>query len=361
MINYKGTPLFGSDSSVSHTSEFFAIAGTAVFWLIFLIFSFVIKTEPKKKFNEVQIVLSSTPVVQKVEESPAPSEQAAASSASKTEKSPAVETTAPKSETVQKTVEPPASKKVEIPKSKAEPSKTKTQTSQKPAASKTVPAPKVSEPVTYALDPMEAFANQTKQQPKKEFDWSLLDDDTPSETETSNQVKTVQNTKPSFSGNAGAAETQSNSKLTSQSSLDSAKSQSASTSTTSALEGIRNSTFKGNAANGVQSESTAKTKTSGSGKVEMEMSNGRSRALIFPAKPVIDILPPATSTIDSDKTVSISFKVLESGNVTEIKITPESILSSLVREQIRSQLSTWRFDPADYSAQANFEYRIVKR
>ena len=80
MINYRGTPLFGEDSSVSHTSEFFAIVGTVLFWLLFLIFSFVIKVEPKKQYKEVQIVLSSTPVVEKTEESLAPAEQASASS-----------------------------------------------------------------------------------------------------------------------------------------------------------------------------------------------------------------------------------------------------------------------------------------
>ena len=64
MIEYKGTPLFGEGSSISHTSEFFAIAGTVLFWLLFLIFAIVIKPHPKKKYKEVQIVLSSTPVVQ---------------------------------------------------------------------------------------------------------------------------------------------------------------------------------------------------------------------------------------------------------------------------------------------------------
>ena len=82
MINYKGKPLFGEDSSASTTSEFFAIAGTIVFWLLFLIFSFVIKPQPKKKYKEVQIVLSSTPVVQKTEEAPAPAEAASTSAQS---------------------------------------------------------------------------------------------------------------------------------------------------------------------------------------------------------------------------------------------------------------------------------------
>ena len=85
MINYRGTPLFGEDSSVQHTSEFFAIAGTVLFWILFLIFSFVIKPRPKQPvYKEVQIVLSSTPVIEKIEESPAPAEQAAASSAAAT-------------------------------------------------------------------------------------------------------------------------------------------------------------------------------------------------------------------------------------------------------------------------------------
>ena len=81
MIEYRGTPLFGEGSSISHTSEFFAIAGTILFWLIFLIFALVIKPQPKKKYKEVQIVLSSTPVMQKTEEAAASSEQAIAPAA----------------------------------------------------------------------------------------------------------------------------------------------------------------------------------------------------------------------------------------------------------------------------------------
>ena len=108
MINYKGEPILGEGSSVSNTSEFFAIAGTILFWLLFLIFSFAIKAKPKKQYKEVQIVLSSTPVVQKSEEAPAPAEAASASAASQAVvETPVVETPAPapKAEPVQKTVE----------------------------------------------------------------------------------------------------------------------------------------------------------------------------------------------------------------------------------------------------------------
>ncbi|MCR5061897.1 MAG: hypothetical protein K6A89_01295 [Treponema sp.] len=345
MINYRGTPLFGEDSSVSHTSEFFAIAGTIVFWLIFLIFSFVIKPQPKKQYKEVQIVLSSTPVVQKIEEAPAPAEAASASASAASTASPEPVVETPVVETPA-----PQTKKAETP-------KTSTQSS-KPA-----PQKKVSEPVEQVLyqDPMEAFAQQTKQQSKKEFDWSQFDEDEAEEASIQNQVKTVQNNEPAFSGSAGTAASTESAKITSSSSSSNSKSDTASSSTSNALQGIRNTTFKGNAVNGVQSETSAKTKESGSGKVEMEMSNGRSRALISPASPVINLSAPAAATIDASITVSISFKVNEKGNVSGVTITPSSAFKDIVKQEITGQLLEWIFEPADYTATATFEYKIVKR
>ena len=363
MINYKGTPLFGEDSNPQHTSEFFAIAGTALFWLLFMIFAFVIKPQPKKQYKEVQIVLSSTPVVQKTEESPAPAEAASAAAAASAQSEPApvqpaVETPAPAPK-VEKPVQKTVEKKAETPK----PAPKKTEAPKPQPAQKQAPAQQksVSEPIEYAVDPMEAFAKQTAQKPKKEFDWSQFDDDEMEETSTPDQVRTVHSNEPAFSGSAGTAASTESAKVTSTSSSNNSKSQNASTSTSQSLEGIRNSTFRGNAANGVQSETSAKTKTSGTGKVEMEMSNGRSRALISPASPVINLSAQAAATIDTSKTVTINFKVLEAGNVTEIKITPESILTSIVRDEIKAQISKWLFEAADYTATANFEYKIIKR
>ena len=177
MINYKGTPIIGEDSNPQHTSEFFAIAGTVLFWIIFSIFSVVIKPQPEKpKYKEVQIVLSSTPVVQKTEEAPAPAEAASESAASSESiveqvvETPVVETPAPKVETapvvketppapksVEKTVETPKPKAQPKPEPKKEAPKTQTQKTQTPA-----PAKKA-EPVEQVLyqDPMEAFNNQT--------------------------------------------------------------------------------------------------------------------------------------------------------------------------------------------------------
>ena len=373
MINYKGTPLFGEDSSVSHTSEFFAIAGTILFWLLFLIFTFIIKPLPKKpEYKEVQIVLSSTPVVQKTEEAPAPAEAASASAASQAivetpveeapaVENPAVETPAPKSEPVpvKETPKPaakPVEKKVETPKPAAK--KVETPKTQPPApAAKT----EVAEPIQYAVDPMEAFAAQTAKKPKQEFDWSQFDDDEPAETSTASSSKAVQTNTPAFTGSAGTAASADSSKVTSTSSNTGSKSNTASSSTSTALQGIKNTTFRGNAANGVQSETSAKTKTSGSGKVEMEMSNGRSRALIYPEKPVINLSAPAAATIDASITVSISFKVNEKGNVSGVTISPASAFKEIVKQEITAQLLDWIFEPADYSATATFEYKIVKK
>ena len=373
MINYKGTPLLGEDSNPQHTSEFFAIAGTVLFWLIFSIFSFVIKPQPDKpKYKEVQIVLSSTPVVQKTEEAPAPAEAASASAASsESVVEQVVETPAPKVEPAPVVKEtPPApktvEKKVETPKPKEQPKK-EAPKAQNQKIQTPVPAKKAEpvEPIEYAVDPMEAFAAQTNKKPKKEVDWdAMFGDDEPATTQTTNQVKTVTNKEPAFSGTAGTKAADSTEKLTSSSTSNSnSKSQNASSSTSSALEGIKNSSFKGNAENGIQSQTNVKSKPSGSGKIEMQMSNGRSRALISPAKPVINLSAQAAATIDSSITVTIKFRVVEAGNVprAEITITPESTLHQLVRDEIRNQISTWRFEPADYAATATFEYKIVKQ
>ena len=365
MINYRGKPVLGPDSSIKNTSEFFALAGTILFWLLFLIFSFVIKAQPKKpEYKEVQIVLSSTPVVQKSEESPAPAEQAAASAASsQMAVAEAAETPSPAPEPVQK----PAAKETSKPAAKKnETSKTNPKPAAKKETQKAAAQPKPAEPVEQVLyqDPMEAFNNQVKKQPKKEFDWSQLEDDDAAESSNSSQTRNVSNKAPAFSGNAGTAASDDNQKVTSSSTSNKpSQSQNASSSTSSALQGIKNSTFKGNATNGVQSETTAKTKNSGTGRVEMEMSNGRSRALIKPASPVINLSPAAAATIDTSKTVTIKFRVVDAGTVpyADITITPESTLATIVRDEIKKQISEWLFEPADYTATATFEYKIVKR
>ena len=383
MINYRGRPLFGEDSSPRNTSEFMALGGALLFCILFLLCMIFVKPLPQKpKYKEVQIVLSSTPIVKETEANPAPAAAAPASTpAPVAEPAPVVEKAAeaPKLEqkVEQKVAEAP--KVVEAPKPKtqpkpAEPKKVepkKTETVQKtqpkptPVAKPTpAPAPVQESPIEYAVDPMEAFAQQTKKQPKQEFNWDMFDDDAAEVSSSSSQSASVVNSVPSFEGSAGTAASEKSPNLTSQTAASGAsQNTSVSSKTSTALSGIADAKFLGRAVNGVSSESTVKTKASASGNIAMEMSNGSSRALLRPATPTINLSAEAAATIDGSRSVKITFKVLEKGNVppTEISIEPESTLHQLVRDEIRDQVSEWLFEAADYSAYASFTYKIVKQ
>ena len=213
MINYRGRPLFGEDSSPHNTSEFMALGGTLLFCILFLLSMIFVKPFPQKpKYKEVQIVLSSTPIVKETEANPAPAAAAPASApAPVAEPAPVVEKAALKTEqktaVEQKVVEAPKPKaqpkpaepkKVEPkktetvqktqPKPKAETPKTAPAPAPKPAPTPApAPAPVQEEPVQLYQDPMEAFAQQTKKQPKQEFNWDMFDDEASEVTSSSSQ------------------------------------------------------------------------------------------------------------------------------------------------------------------------------
>ena len=214
---------------------------------------------------------------------------------------------------------------------------------------------------------MEAFAQQTKKQPKQEFNWDMFDDDasevTSSSSQSSQSNQFVSST-PSFEGSAGTAVTEKSPALTSQAVASGASENNAvSTQTSSALSGITNAKYVGRAVSGVSSETSVKTQASGSGDLALNWSNGNKRALIKPATPAINLSEAAAATIDNSRTVTIKFRVLEAGNVprAEISIEPESTLHQLVRDEIRDQVSEWLFEADDYSAYASFTYKIVKQ
>ena len=366
MTRFKNIPLFGQDSVPQHTSNVFGLVGTAIFWLLFLLFSVIIKPVPKKpKYKEVQIVLSSTPVKEKAKEAPAPAEPAAAPA-------PAVETLTQEPAPVESK---PAAAKPKI----AEPKKTAAkpkQAEQKPAASKpaqakpkTTPSPKAVEPVKeieYAVDPMEAFNQQVAKKPKKEFDWSQFDDEPVSEnTENETSVQKVQQVESGFSGSAGTTtQASTNQRVTSSTtSTNKVQSQAVSSATSAALGKISDTTYTGKAVAGIQSQSSVKTAASGSGKVMVEMTDGTQRALLEPAQPIINLSEAAAELIDGSKTVTIQLQVVESGNVPRgnILITPAAILPEQVRFEIYDQISKWLFEAADYTSTAKFEYKIVKK
>lgn len=364
MTKFKGTPLFGQDSSPQNTSNILALIGTALLWLTFLFCAIFIKPSVKKpKYKEVQIVLSSTSVKEKVKESSAPAQAASEPlpASSETPVAPAnEESTLP----VQKSSAP----------AKTEPAKTQDSKPSKPQLTKPVekkvaaPSPAPTEPTIYkSVEELMAEQMATKKSSSSDDDlWAAMEDDFKENTnETSNTQNTiVNNTTPAFEGTAAQTVAKDEPETSSSSSSSSTeKKQTASSGTIKALSSIKSQTYAGgNAANGIEAETNVKTTNSGSGKVEMVMSNGLSRELLDPSKPVINLSDAASMTIDGSRKVVIQFRVVESGNVprAEILITPESILSELVRNEIIDQVSKWRFEAADDSATAEFEYKIVK-
>lgn len=363
MTKFKGTPLFGQDSSPQNTSFILGLIGTGIFWFLLLICALLIKPVQKKpKYKEVQIVLSSTPVKEKVKESSAPAQAASEplSASSETPVAPAnEESTFP----VQKSSAPAKTEPAKTQDSK--PSKTQLT---KPVEKKVAaPSPAPTEPTIYkSVEELMAEQISTKKSSSSDYDpWAAMEDDFEENTNetSSNQNTIVNNTTPAFEGTAAQTVAKDEPETSSSSSSSTEKKQIASSGTIKALSSIKSQTYAGgNAANGIEAETNVKTTNSGSGKVEMVMSNGSSRALLEPSKPVINLSDAASMTIDGSRKVVIQFRVVESGNVprAEILITPESILSELVRNEIKDQVSKWRFEAADDSATAEFEYKIVK-
>jgi hypothetical protein len=267
-----------------------------------------------------------------------------------------------KTESKPKPAEPKKAETVQKPKAESKPApKPAPAPAKKPAPA---PVPAQEEPVQLYQDPMEAFNQQTKKQPKQEFNWDMFEDDATEVASSNSQSASVVSNAPAFEGSAGTAVTEKSPALQSQAAATGASQNNAvSSQTSSALSGIADTKFVGRAVNGVSSESTVKTRASGTGTVALEMSNGTMRALLRPASPAINLSQQAADTIDNSRTVIIKFRVVEAGNVprAEISIEPESTLHQLVRDEIRDQVSAWLFEAADYSAYATFTYKIVKK
>ena len=93
----------------------------------------------------------------------------------------------------------------------------------------------------------------------------------------------------------------------------------------------------------------------------VSMQDGSSRTLIKPKKPKINISPEDAKYVDGNPTVTIIFTVMEDGSIPEssIKIRPESLLPSEVSDDIKFQLSNWKFQSGS-RATASFEFTIKK-
>lgn len=349
MIEYKGTPLFGEGSSVSHTSEFFAIAGTVLFWLLFLIFSFVIKPHPKKKYKEVQIVLSSTPVVQKIEEASAPSEAAGASAASAqsepAQTQPVVETPvpAPKAEPVQKTVETP---------------KPKTQTQPQPrpsSAAKPAPAPQqtMSEPIEYATDLSGGvdFNKIAKKTPVDNSIFDSMDSDDINFSDNDSSSRVV-NGQSSMSGTGGTISANKNEGLKSES-LQGAKTEEARHGTE--ICKIRDTKEIVNSESGLGENPK---KSAGKDKNSVVWTDGTGARTYYSLDTNLSDKAIKSMQVSKATPFTITFSVDADGNVmiTTIEIKNEFILSDIIKKEMKEKIGSWKFGKGSGISKAQFDW-----
>ena len=370
MINYKGTPLLGEDSNPQHTSEFFAIAGTVLFWLIFSIFSFVIKPQPEKpKYKEVQIVLSSTPVVQKTEEAPAPAEAASASAASSESvveqvvETPVVETPAPKVEKAPVVKETPLApkpveKKVETPKPKAQPKpepkkeapKAQTQKTQTPApANKVEP---VETPIYKSND--ELLAEQLSKTRKRDENYDPFandkDDNENSTISDSPKVVITQNT---IAGEAAKASSNDSSSIKSSSSQKDTNNYDVTAG--KEFDKIRDAKELGKSDSG---NGNNPDKSNSSNKDSITWTDGASSRSVYSFDTELSQKAKSSMQVSKPTPFTITFSVDADGNVmiTTIEIKNEFILSEIIKNEMKNKISSWKFGKGTGISKARFDW-----
>ena len=236
----------------------------------------------------------------------------------------------------------------------------------KPAPTKTVEKPKMVEQTLQKSMEELIAEQQSKKSAKKEFDWSQFDE-MEGNSSSSNSSAIEKNTPQAsvnpnvFSGSAASSDSQSTATSAASSNNRSSANQSTSAATSSALAGVVSANRYSSSSGNVSSTVSANTGSSSDGKVSLEMSDGKTRILLEPSEPKIELSREAAALIDSTKRLTVSFTVMASGNVpvTSVKISPD-ILPSLVSNEIREEISRWRFQAASYDGIARFEYTIQK-
>ena len=350
---------FAEDSIQKNTLRL-SFWGTAVVWFLLLIFfAFAPGVQKKEEFKTIQITLDVPQEKPEVQKTDIASQETAASK--KTQASPS------KSDAAQSA--PASQKKPSV----QQPAKT----AQKQASSPAAASPKTSSPVpveaksapakakiTYKKSVDELLVEQSGSAKSAQWDDSVFGDDTAavSSSNTTNSTavnKGVYGTS-ALSGTAASAALDTGKAVAK---TDSAVKTAATSATQNALGKIAAATYTMSAGNGVSSSAKVNVEKNGDGSVAVSMTDGSSRILLDPKKPVIFISEENAALIDSSRTVTVSFKVLAGGNVplSGIVISPSSLLPIQIQSEIREQISQWRFKPASSDGQERFEYSIIKK
>lgn len=369
-------PVFGKDSLPHASSRVLSLGATSVLWIIFLVCAIYLgpAKELKVKYEVVQLVLSpedhyvpnitqemidevggkmggqNKPVEEIAEPQPAPAESIPVP----VETPAPVQTQSQPKPAVQKQPSPvPATTKpAPVPDTSVKPSNTSASSSQ-------------SYTQTYATSVEDAMKQQqtTVKKDYSTVDWDSMFGDS-SSTQTSTTQTNKVTTSNNYSGTAATGSSTQNASVPSSSSSNStSQSQTASASTTSALNQMA-------AANGSQTVQDRGTETKtmistsrdGAGKTQVEMSDGSSRILVEPSTIAINFSAEASRSIESDREITISFKVNENGVTYSVDFPAgASGLPQIVLNEIKAQISRWRFESANNQSIANFKLTILKK
>ncbi len=378
-----------AEDKTQSTGMKISIIGTAILWLIILIFLAVSPSFRKpKKYTTVKITLAQPEVsrAEKIENAnPALSkndsakEKEAAAPKSDVKKKADVPQTVKAPETAKQAPKVQENKPAQQP-AKQAPAQQKPAASQAPAAQKAPPAPAASKPAetkSAASEPKKAVIKYTKStdelleeqfstSKKTEFNDSLFADS--NEVQSSPQASASGTArkiddKAALSGSAGTAASSESSAVVAQTGKDASKNSSASAATQGILANIAATTFSTSVGNGLSSETNVNGARSTDGRFAITLSEGSPRVLLDPKEPKITLSSEAAKLIDSSRKVKIVFTIYAAGNVPSagIRFEPESALPAEVKSEIRAQISKWRFAQASSDGQALFDYSIIKR
>lgn len=87
---------------------------------------------------------------------------------------------------------------------------------------------------------------------------------------------------------------------------------------------------------------------------------GGSRRLISPSDPSVSLPARLARLVDSDRTVTVQLTVLADGTVPSglVSFTPSAVLPAEIRDYLRKEFSSWRFEKGAADGQASFRYSI---
>lgn len=336
-----------------------AFFGTCIVWLLLLIFfAFAPGVQKKEEFSPIQLTLAAPqksaerPVQEPIlrEKNAVPEKNSSSSVSAAPEKAGSLSAAAAP-EDVRNAVPEKKSAQAAAPKA----------SSPVPVENKSAPA---KAKITYKKSVDELLAEQSGSKKQAQWDDSVFGDDTAAVSSQSAAHSDAVNKGISgaaaLSGTAAEA-VQHTGKTVARSDIDSSFHEAASA-TRNMLGTIAATTYAADS-RGVRSSAEINTEETPDGSVALKMSDGSSRILLEPEKPVIMISEENAGLIDSSRTVTVSFKVLSGGNVprTEIGFAPASLLPLQIQAEIREQISKWRFKPAAADGFARFEYSIIKR